>query len=154
MIERGDCMRPEWDKYFMDLLEVIKTRSTCMRRQVAAIIVKDKQIISTGYNGAPKGIFHCDQVGCLREKLSIPSGEKHELCRGIHAEQNAIIQASMHGVSIEGTEIYITHSPCVLCSKMLINAGIKRITFKGDYPDKLALDLLGEAGVEVVRYTE
>ncbi len=147
-------MRPEWDKYFMDLLEVIKTRSTCMRRQVAAIIVKDKQIISTGYNGAPKGIFHCDQVGCLREKLSIPSGEKHELCRGIHAEQNAIIQASMHGVSIEGTEIYITHSPCVLCSKMLINAGIKRITFKGDYPDKLALDLLGEAGVEVVRYTE
>lgn len=147
-------MRPEWDKYFMDLLEVIKTRSTCMRRQVAAIIVKDKQIISTGYNGAPKGIFHCDQVGCLREKLGIPSGEKHELCRGIHAEQNAIIQASMHGVSIEGTEIYITHSPCVLCSKMLINAGIKRITFKGDYPDKLALDLLGEAGVEVVRYTE
>ena len=147
-------MRPEWDKYFMDLLEVIKTRSTCMRRQVAAIIVKDKQIISTGYNGAPKGIFHCDQVGCLREKLAIPSGEKHELCRGIHAEQNAIIQASMHGVSIEGTEIYITHSPCVLCSKMLINAGIKRITFKGDYPDKLALDLLGEAGVEVVRYTE
>lgn len=147
-------MRPEWDKYFMDLLEVIKTRSTCMRRQVAAIIVKDKQIISTGYNGAPKGVFHCDQVGCLREKLGIPSGEKHELCRGIHAEQNAIIQASMHGVSIEGTEIYITHSPCVLCSKMLINAGIKRITFKGDYPDKLALDLLGEAGVEVVRYTE
>ena len=147
-------MRPEWDKYFMDLLEVIKTRSTCMRRQVAAIIVKDKQIISTGYNGAPKGIFHCDQVGCLREKMGIPSGEKHELCRGIHAEQNAIIQASMHGVSIEGTEIYITHSPCVLCSKMLINAGIKRITFKGDYPDKLALDLLGEAGVEVVRYTE
>ncbi|MFA0815630.1 MAG: cytidine/deoxycytidylate deaminase family protein [Anaerofustis sp.] len=147
-------MRPEWDKYFMDLLEVIKTRSTCMRRQVAAIIVKDKQIISTGYNGAPKGIFHCDQVGCLREKLGIPSGEKHELCRGIHAEQNAIIQASMHGVSIEGTEIYITHSPCVLCSKMLINAGVKKITFKGDYPDKLALDLLAEAGVEVVRYCE
>lgn len=153
-MERGIAMRPEWDKYFMDLLEVIKTRSTCMRRQVAAIIVKDKQIISTGYNGAPKGIFHCDQVGCLREKMGIPSGEKHELCRGIHAEQNAIIQASMHGVSIEGTEIYITHSPCVLCSKMLINAGIKKITFRGDYPDKLALDLLGEAGVEVVHYTE
>lgn len=145
-------MRPEWDKYFMDLLEVIKTRSTCTRRQVAAIIVKDKQIISTGYNGAPKGIFHCDQVGCLREKLEIPSGERHELCRGIHAEQNAIIQASVHGVSIEGCEIYITCSPCVLCSKMLINAGIKKIIFKGDYPDKLSLDLLDEAGIEVVKY--
>jgi len=145
-------MRPEWDKYYMDLLEVIKTRSTCLRRQVAAIIVRDKQIISTGYNGAPKGVFHCEQVGCLREKMNIPSGERHELCRGIHAEQNAIIQAAVHGVSIEGSEIYITHSPCVLCSKMLINAGIKKITFKGDYPDKLALELLSEAGVEVVRY--
>ncbi len=145
-------MRPEWDKYFMDLLEVIKTRSTCLRRQVAAIIVKDKQILSTGYNGAPKGIFHCEQVGCLREKYAIPSGERHELCRGIHAEQNAIIQASSHGVSIEGAEIYITHSPCVLCSKMLINAGIRKIIFKGDYPDKLALDLLDEAGIEVVKY--
>ncbi len=147
-------MRPEWDKYFMDLLDMVKTRSTCMRRQVAAIIVRDKQIISTGYNGAPKGIFHCEQVGCLREREGIPSGEKHELCRGIHAEQNAIIQASMHGVSIENCEIYITHSPCALCSKMLINAGITKITYKGEYPDKLALDLLDEAGVEIVRFTD
>ncbi len=147
-------MRPSWDKYFMDLLELIKTRSTCMRRQVAAIIVRDKQIISTGYNGAPRGVFHCDQVGCLREKMHVPSGERHELCRGIHAEQNAIIQASIHGVSIENSEIYITDSPCILCSKMLINAGIKRIVYKGEYPDKLALDLLNEAGVEVEHYIE
>ncbi len=147
-------MRPSWDKYFMDLLELIKTRSTCMRRQVAAIIVRDKQVISTGYNGAPRGVFHCDQVGCLREKLHVPSGERHELCRGIHAEQNAIIQASIHGVSIENSEIYITDSPCILCSKMLINAGIKRIVYKGEYPDKLALELLHEAGVVVEQYIE
>lgn len=147
-------MRPSWDKYFMDLLELIKTRSTCMRRQVAAIIVRDKQVISTGYNGAPRGVFHCDQVGCLREKLHVPSGERHELCRGIHAEQNAIIQASIHGVSIENSEIYITDSPCILCSKMLINAGIKRIVYKGEYPDKLALELLHEAGVVVEQYID
>jgi dCMP deaminase len=147
-------MRPDWDKYFMVLLDVIKTRSTCLRRQVAAIIVKDKRIIATGYNGAPKGLFHCEQVGCLREQRGIPSGEHHELCRGIHAEQNAIIQASKYGVNIENTEMYITYSPCVLCSKMIINAGIKRVVFRGDYPDKLALDLLDEAGVQVERYTE
>lgn len=147
-------MRPSWDKYFMDILEVTKTRSTCMRRHVAAIIVKDKQIISTGYNGAPRGVFHCEQVGCLREQLKVPSGERHELCRGIHAEQNAIIQAAVHGVSIKDCEIYITDSPCVLCSKMLINAGIKRIVYKGDYPDKLALELLSEAGVQVEKYIE
>ncbi len=145
-------MRPDWDEYFMSLLEVIKTRSTCMRRQVAAVIVRDKKIIATGYNGAPKGVFHCEQVGCLRDQLKIPAGERHELCRGIHAEQNAIIQASVHGVSIEGSDIYITHSPCILCSKMLINAGIKRIVYRGEYPDKLALDMLDEAGVTVVKY--
>ena len=147
-------MRPSWDKYFMDILEVTKTRSTCLRRQVAAIIVRDKQIISTGYNGAPRGVFHCEQVGCLREEMHIPSGERHELCRGIHAEQNAIIQASVHGVSIKDCEIYITCSPCVLCSKMLINAGIRRIVYRGDYPDKLALDMLAEAGVEITKYVE
>lgn len=145
-------MRPDWDEYFMSLLDVIKTRSTCLRRQVAAVIVRDKKIIATGYNGAPKGVFHCEQVGCLRDQLNIPSGERHELCRGIHAEQNAIIQASVHGVSIEGSDIYITHSPCILCSKMLINAGIRRIVYRGDYPDKLALDMLDEAGVTVVKY--
>lgn len=145
-------MRPTWDEYYMDLLEVIKTRSTCIRRQVAAIIVNDKQIISTGYNGAPKGVFHCEIVGCLRDKLNVPSGERHELCRGIHAEQNAIIQAAIHGVSIKNAEIYITHSPCMLCSKMLINAGIKKITFRGDYPDRMAMELLSEAGVELVKF--
>ncbi|NLW70357.1 MAG: cytidine deaminase [Eubacteriaceae bacterium] len=148
MVER----RPSWDEYFMNLLDVIKTRSTCMRRQVAAVIVKDRQILATGYNGSPRGLAHCDKVGCLREKLNIPSGERHELCRGIHAEQNAIIQASIHGVSIEGAEIYITDSPCILCSKMLINAGIKRITYRGAYPDELSLDMLREAGVELVEY--
>jgi dCMP deaminase len=145
-------VRPSWDEYYIQLLEVIKTRSTCLRRQVAAVIVKDKQIISTGYNGAPRGVFHCEQIGCLREKQNIPSGERHELCRGIHAEQNAIIQAAIHGTAIEGSEIYITHSPCSLCSKMLINAGIKRIIFNGDYPDEMAMELLSEAGVEVIRY--
>ena len=147
-------MRPSWDQYFMDLLELIKTRSTCLRRQVAAVIVKDKHILSTGYNGAPRGVTHCEKVGCLREEMGIPSGERHELCRAIHAEQNAIVQAAVSGVSILGAEIYITHSPCVLCSKMLINAGIKRIIYKGAYPDELAMKLLSEAGVEVVKYDE
>ncbi|MCR4723770.1 MAG: dCMP deaminase family protein [Eubacteriales bacterium] len=144
--------RPEWDEYFMNLLDVIKTRSTCLRRHVAAVIVKDRQILATGYNGSPKGVAHCEEVGCLREKLHIPSGERHELCRGTHAEQNAIIQAAVHGVSIEGSEIYITDSPCILCSKMLINAGIKRVTYRGDYPDSLAMDMLREAGVELIQY--
>ena len=147
-------MRPTWDEYFMNLLDVIQTRSTCLRRQVAAVIVKDKQIISTGYNGSPRGIKHCDEVGCLREKMDIPSGERHELCRGTHAEQNAIIQASLHGVSIEGADIYITCSPCVLCTKMLINSGIKRIVYKGDYPDKLALEMLNETCVELVKFED
>jgi len=145
-------MRPGWDEYFMNLLDVIKTRSTCLRRNVAAVIVKDKQIISTGYNGSAKGLKHCEEVGCLREKLGIPSGERHELCRGIHAEQNAIIQASLHGVSVEGADIYVTCSPCILCSKMLINAGIKRIVYRGEYPDQMAIDMLNEAGIELVKY--
>lgn len=147
-------MRPTWDEYFMNLLDVIQTRSTCLRRQVAAVIVKDKQIISTGYNGSPRGIKHCDEVGCLREKMDIPSGERHELCRGTHAEQNAIIQASLHGVSIDKADIYITCSPCVLCTKMLINSGIKRIVYRGDYPDTLSLEMLNEAGVELVKFED
>ena len=139
--------RPSWDEYFIEILEVIKKRSTCLRRQVAAVIVKDKRIIATGYNGAPTGLFHCRQVGCLREKNNIASGENHELCRGIHAEQNAIIQSAMHGVSVKDATIYITHSPCILCAKMIINAGINRIVYLGDYPDKLLKDLLKEAGI-------
>jgi len=143
-------LRPSWDEYFLELLQVIKTRSTCIRRQVAAIIVKDKHILSTGYNGAPVGLAHCDEVGCVREANNVPSGERHELCRGIHAEQNAIVQAAIHGASIKGGHIYITHSPCVQCSKMIINAGIKKVIFSGDYPDKLSMEMLGEAGIELV----
>ncbi|MCL1914164.1 MAG: cytidine/deoxycytidylate deaminase family protein [Eubacteriaceae bacterium] len=142
--------RPSWDEYFLELLQVIKTRSTCMRRQVAAIIVKDKHILSTGYNGAPMGLAHCDEVGCVREIYNVPSGERHELCRGIHAEQNAIVQAAIHGASIQGGQIYITHSPCVLCSKMIINAGIRKVIFSGEYPDKLSMEMLEEAGIELV----
>ncbi|MBF7096162.1 deoxycytidylate deaminase [Alkalibacter mobilis] len=141
--------RPSWDEYFLEILQVVKKRSTCLRRQVAAIIVKDKRIIATGYNGAPSGIAHCGEVGCLREEMNIPSGSRHELCRGIHAEQNAIIQSAMHGVSIKDSTIYITHSPCILCAKMIINSGIKRIVYSGDYPDYMSLRFLAEAKIIV-----
>lgn len=139
--------RPSWDEYFIEMLGIIKKRSTCKRRQVAAIIVKDKRIIATGYNGAPTGLRHCGQVGCIREQKGIPSGEQHELCRGIHAEQNAIIQSAVHGVSVKDSTIYITHSPCVLCAKMIINAGINRIVYAGNYPDELSFELLREAKI-------
>ncbi|HZX20934.1 MAG TPA: dCMP deaminase family protein [Clostridia bacterium] len=142
-------MRPSWDEYFMEIAEVVKTRSTCLRRQVGAVIVKDKQILSTGYNGAPTGLKHCEEVGCLRQQLNIPSGEKHELCRGLHAEQNAIIQASLHGVKIEGATIYVTTQPCSVCAKMLINSGIKRLVYTGDYPDELADQMLKESGIVI-----
>ena len=140
-------MRPSWDEYFMKIAEVVKTRSTCLRRQVGAVIVKDKQILSTGYNGAPTGLKHCEEVGCIRQQLNVPSGEKHELCRGLHAEQNAIIQASLHGVKIEGATIYVTTQPCSVCAKMLINSGIKRLVYTGDYPDELAAQMLKESGI-------
>ncbi len=146
--------RPSWDEYFLDMLEVIKKRSTCVRRQVAALIVKDKRIIATGYNGAPTGITHCGEIGCLRAQQSIPSGLRHELCRGIHAEQNAIIQSAVHGVSVKDSTIYITHSPCVLCAKMIINAGIKRIVYSGDYPDQMSAELLKEAKIKVDKKDE
>lgn len=145
-------MRPSWDEYFMDIVELIKKRSTCMRRQVGALIVKDKRILATGYNGAPMGCKHCAEVGCLREKLGIPSGQRHEICRAAHAEQNAIVQAAYSGTSVEGGTMYVTTQPCVLCAKLIINAGIKKIVFKGDYPDSLAMELLQEAGVRVVKY--
>lgn len=136
----------------MEIVELIKTRSTCLRRQVGALIVKDKRIVSTGYNGAPMGCKHCLQIGCLREELNIPSGQRHELCRGIHAEQNAIIQAAYSGVSVKGGILYVTVQPCVLCAKMIINAGIKKIVFKGDYLDELAMELLREAEIRVVKF--
>jgi dCMP deaminase len=144
-------MRPSWDEYFMEIVDLIKTRSTCLRRQVGALIVKDKRILATGYNGAPMGCKHCSEVGCIREKLQIPSGQRHELCRAIHAEQNAIVQAAHSGTSVSGGTLYVTHQPCVLCAKMAINAGIKKIVFKGDYPDELAMELLKEAGLEIVK---
>jgi dCMP deaminase len=137
--------RPSWDEYFMELAQVISKRSTCLRRSVGALIVKNKQIIATGYNGAPKGMEHCDVTGCLREKLNVPSGTRHELCRGIHAEQNAVIQAAVNGVSTEGGTLYCTHQPCVVCTKILINAGIKRVVYANPYPDKLAEEMMKDA---------
>jgi dCMP deaminase len=147
--------RPSWDEYFMEMAMLTAKRSTCMRRNVGAVIVQDKHIIATGYNGAPKGIPHCEEIGgCLREKMNIPSGERHELCRALHAEQNAIIQAATLAQSIEGASIYITNQPCVICAKMIINAGIKRIVVREGYPDKLAVDLLAEAGLKIVMLGE
>ena len=135
----------------MEMVEVIKKRSTCLRRQVGAVIVKDKRIIATGYNGAPMNCKHCEEIGCLRDKLKVPSGERHELCRAIHAEQNALVQAAYAGTSVKDSVMYITTQPCSLCAKMLINAGIMKVVFKGDYPDALAMDMLKEAGVRVVK---
>lgn len=145
-------MRPTWDEYFMDMVEIIKTRSTCVRRSVGAIIVKDNRILATGYNGAPSGCVHCEEIGCIREKMNVPSGQRHELCRALHAEQNAIIQAARYGISIENATIYITTQPCVICAKMIINAGIKKIVYKGEYPDELSTQMLDEAGIEILKY--
>jgi dCMP deaminase len=143
--------RPPWDEYFMEIARVVATRSTCLRRQVGAVLVKEKRILTTGYNGAPRGLPHCLEVGCLREQLGIPPGERQELCRGLHAEQNAIIQAAYYGVSIEGATLYCTHQPCITCAKMLINAGIKKIIFEEPYPDELAERMLREAKVEIIK---
>ena len=135
----------------MEMVDVIKKRSTCLRRQVGAIIVKDKRIISTGYNGSPMHTKHCEEVGCLREQLKIPSGERHELCRAIHAEQNALVQAAYSGTSVKDAVMYITTQPCSLCAKMLINAGISKVVFRGEYPDEMAMEMLKEAGIRVVK---
>jgi dCMP deaminase len=139
-------MRPSWDDYFMEIARVVATRSTCTRRHVGAVLVKNRQILTTGYNGAARGLRHCEERGCLREELGVPSGERHELCRGLHAEQNAIIQAAYHGVEIAGAEVYCTHQPCVVCAKMLVNAGITAVHFDGAYPDPLAMEVFEEAG--------
>lgn len=146
-------MRVSWDEYFMEIAEIVKTRSTCLRRQVGAVIVKDNRIITTGYNGAPSGTFHCtDRNSCLRQELKIPSGQRHELCRALHAEQNAIIQAANVGVSTANTTLYVTTQPCVICAKMCINAGVQKIIYRGDYPDELSLEMLKEAGVILERF--
>ena len=144
--------RPDNDSYFMRMAELVSTRSTCLRRQVGAVVVKEKRVLTTGYNGAPRGLKHCAEVGCVRLRDNIESGTRHELCRGVHAEQNAVIQAAYFGVSIKGASIYTTNYPCSLCTKILINAGISEIIYKDDYIDPLSKDILGESGVTVRRY--
>ena len=146
--------RPAWDDYFMTITRQVATRSTCLRRHCGAVIVKDRRILATGYNGTPKGVPHCEDVGCIRTVRNIPSGENHELCRGIHAEQNAIIQAALHGVAIDGSIVYTTHQPCILCAKMLINAGVTEIVFGAPYPDPLSEQMLQEAGIPIRVYVE
>jgi dCMP deaminase len=145
-----DDARPSWGDYFMDIAILVAKRSTCLRRSVGAIIVKDKRVLSTGYNGAPSGVRHCAEVGCLRENLNIESGKMHELCRGIHAEQNAIIQAAYHGVSLKGASLFCTNLPCSICAKMIINAGIKEIYYHSGYADELSEDMLQEAEIELI----
>jgi dCMP deaminase len=144
--------RPSYDEYFMEMAHVVAKRSTCLRRKVGAILVKEKHILSTGYNGAPKGMRHCSETGCLRENMNIPSGERHELCRGLHAEQNAIIQAAVFGISIKGSVLYCTNTPCVVCVKMLINAGVMEIICAGEYPDNLAKLMMDESGLKIKRF--
>jgi dCMP deaminase len=139
--------RPSWDHYFMEITRLVSTRSTCLRRKVGAVIVRDRHILATGYNGAPRGLPHCAETGCLREKYKVPAGERHELCRGIHAEQNAIIQAATFGTQIRDAVLYSTHHPCSLCIKMIINAGIHRVVYTEGYPDELSKNLAVEAGL-------
>ena len=147
--KRLGVKRPSWDEYFLEMAQLVSKRSTCLRRHVGAVLVRDKKILTTGYNGAPSGLAHCLDIGCLRDKLRIPSGQRHELCRGLHAEQNAIIQASLHGISVEGGTLYVTDHPCIICAKMLINAGIKNIVIAKGYPDKMAMRFLKEAKINV-----
>ncbi len=142
-------MRPSWDEYFVEIARQVATRSTCLRRHVGAVVVREKRILSTGYNGAPKGLAHCDETGCLRERMGIPSGQRQEVCRGLHAEQNAIIQAALHGVSVEGGTIYVTHQPCITCAKMIINSGIVKVVCADSYPDEMARQFLADAGVDL-----
>lgn len=152
MTEKAD--RPSFVEYFMDITELVAKRSTCARRAVGAVLVKDKRLLSTGYNGAPSGIRHCSETGCLREQMNVPSGERHELCRGIHAEQNAIIQAAYYGISVNGATLFCTNLPCSICAKMLINSGIKTIYYKSGYADPLSTDMIKEAGLTLIKLDE
>jgi len=140
--------RPEWDEYFLKLAYLVAERSTCLRHHVGAVIVRDRQILTTGYNGAASGVKDCLKLGCLRNEKGIPSGERHEICRAIHAEQNAIIQAGLHGIDVSGSTIYCTHSPCILCAKMIVNTKIKQFVTCGNYADKSFKSLFKEAGVQ------
>lgn len=152
MSDGGKLDRPSWDEYYMEITRVVASRSTCVRRHVGAVIVKGQRLLCTGYNGAPCGLPHCGEpgVGCIRAANQVPSGQRQELCRGLHAEQSAVVQAAMYGVPIQGATIYSTHQPCSACTKILINAGIKRIVYQHGYPDKLAEQLVAEAGIEYV----
>lgn len=141
--------RPSWDHYFMKAALLVSERSTCLRRKVGAVLVKNKRILATGYNGAPSGIDHCDISGCLREKLGVPSGQRHEICRGLHAEQNVILQAAYHGVSTQNSSLYITNAPCSICAKMILNAGIKEVIVLDQYPDKMAIEFLEEGKISL-----
>jgi len=151
MVAQANNKRPSWDEYFMGITELVAQRSTCMRRRVGAILVRDKRIIATGYNGAPSNIKHCLEVGCLREQQGIPSGERHELCRGLHAEQNAIIQAALYGFSVGGAILYCTNLPCSICSKMLINIQLEKVYYKEGYPDTITSLMMGEAGIPLIQ---
>ena len=143
--------RPSWDEYFLELAELVASRSTCLRRHVGAVLVRKERIIATGYNGAPRGLGHCLEIGCLREELDIPSGHRYELCRGVHAEQNAIINAAYYGVSTEDTVLYCTNQPCIICARILINAGISKVVHRGNFKDDLAMQFMQEAGIDVVQ---
>lgn len=145
--------RPSWDSYFMEITRVVSSRSTCLRRQVGALLVRDKCILSSGYNGVPRGLDHCTDVGCLREQMNIPSGQRQELCRGLHAEQNAIVHAAYHGINIAGSTLYVTHQPCITCAKMIINAGVIKVIFGGEYPDPLSVELLNQAGLDMISFS-
>ncbi|MGD8371817.1 MAG: cytidine/deoxycytidylate deaminase family protein [Syntrophobacterales bacterium] len=144
--------RPSWEAYFMEITNLVAQRSTCNRRRVGAILVKDKRILATGYNGAPSGLPHCLDVGCMREQNNIPSGQRHELCRGLHAEQNVIIQAARHGIPIQGATLYCTTRPCSICAKMIINASIVAVYYEEGYADELSDQMLKEAGIELVSW--
>lgn len=144
--------RPLWNEYFMKIAQLVSTRSTCLRRKVGAVIVKENQILATGYNGSPKGVPHCSEVGCMREQLNIPSGERHEICRGVHAEQNAIIQAAVNGVSIKKATLYCTDQPCSICAKMIINAEIETIVIGKEYPDKLAREMISNTNIRMIHF--
>jgi len=143
--------RPSWNDYFMGIADLVAGRATCIRRKVGAVLVKDRRILCSGYNGAPAGLPHCKETGCLRRQLNVPSGVKHELCRGVHAEQNVIIQAAFHGVAVAGATLYCTNQPCSICAKMLINAGIQEIYFRDGYDDPLAMDMFDRAEVTLTR---
>lgn len=147
-------VRSSTHSFFMNIAKVCATRSTCLRRHVGAVAVKDNHIIATGYNGAPSGIIHCENKGCIREQLKVKSGEKHELCRAVHAEQNLIAQAAYHGNSLNCSTVYCTHSPCFICAKIMINAGVSIIIYQEGYPDSMAIDLINESNVEIAIFHE